>query len=493
VSGQTRLKTHRILEALDDAQVRILSLTAAGGVQDLSKDAPGSTAIRGALSLGAALEGEQIADRARRGAESKINRGMYVGGQRPLGYLQPPGEGLKPHPTEAPIVREIFERYANGESLRALAADLDQRGIKRPNGGHWSASRIAETLDAGIDIGEVAPGTRGRHEPLVDDALWSRVRSLRDAKAELHPRGGRHPREHLLTGGMLRCGGPTGCGQSFYARAYGRSVATYRCRGKDGYNGPKTECGTPAIPQPFVDDAVREIVARLEDPRATAREVEDTVKQRAAQARKDAKAAASEVAKFGRRLESARTKFLDDAFSRTEYEQLRVELEAELAAARQRQAEAEALARDLTTNGHDHAEAIKAARELAKNEAPSPEERDRYRAFLETHFKHFAVAIHPVSPELADAERAEAKGLLDSKPVGEMSESERELVERYIAEHQLRELDAAMPYAARFGPWRSRGRGMVAGVLIAEWAPEYEARFAVEHGQQPTLSLGDLR
>jgi hypothetical protein len=34
---------------------------------------------------------------------------------------------------------------------------------------------------------------------------------------------------------------------------------------------------------------------------------------------------------------------------------------------------------------------------------------------------------------------------------------------------------------------------MVEGVLIAEWRPEVEARFAVEAGQEPTVSLEGLR
>jgi hypothetical protein len=337
-------------------------------------------------------------------------------------------------------------------------------------------SRVAETLDAGLYVGEVAPGTRGRHEPLVDDDLWRKVRALRAAKKERLPKGGRRPQEHLLTGGMLHCGGPKGCGQSFYARAYGRSVATYRCRGRDGYNGPPTGCDTPAIPQPLVDNAVRAIVARLEDPRATAREVEDTVKERAAQARKDAKAAASEVAKFEQRLKRARDRLLDDTLSRAEYEEVRAEVEADLTAAPQRQADAEALARDLATNGKDHAQAIRAARELARNDAPSPEQRDRYRAFLETRFEHFTVAVRPA---------------LGPPPPDDAPEQER--LEYAMARDKRDTLEDALPTAAWFGPWRSKGRGMVEGVLVAKWAPEVEARFAVDLGQEPTLSLEALR
>jgi hypothetical protein len=132
--------------------------------------------------------------------------------------------------------------------------------VRRPNGGHWAASRVGELLDRGLYHGELAPAKAGRHEALVDDDLWQRVRSLRDAKGALHPRGGRHPREHLLTGGLLVCGR---CGQSFYPRRHRNSPGTYRCRGRDGYNGPKTDCGMPPVPKAKVDAAVREIAARV--------------------------------------------------------------------------------------------------------------------------------------------------------------------------------------------------------------------------------------
>jgi hypothetical protein len=223
-------------------------------------------------------------------------------------------------------------------------------------------------------------------------------------------------------------------------------------------------------------------------------DVEATVKQRAARAKKDAKAAAAEVAKLERRLDSARVKFLDDAFTRGEYEELRAGLEEDLTAARERLAAAEALARDLQTNGHDHAEAIHQARELARNEAPGAEERERYQAFLQAHFDHFIAVAHPVAPDLTDEERARAERLLDERPAEDLDEEELTLVERLLAEHQRRDF-AGLDWeqSARFGPWKAQRRGMMQGVLIAEFRPEVEARFAIDMGEQPKVSLEALR
>ena len=41
---------------------------------------------------------------------------------------------LEPHPTTAKIVQMIFQRYAEGWSLRALVADLNARGVPPPRG-----------------------------------------------------------------------------------------------------------------------------------------------------------------------------------------------------------------------------------------------------------------------------------------------------------------------------------------------------------------------
>jgi hypothetical protein len=47
----------------------------------------------------------------------------------------------------APTIQEL--QAAGCESLRAIAAGLDERGIPAARGGKWSAVQVARLLDAG--------------------------------------------------------------------------------------------------------------------------------------------------------------------------------------------------------------------------------------------------------------------------------------------------------------------------------------------------------
>jgi hypothetical protein len=42
----------------------------------------------------------------------------------------------------AAIVREVFARYVAGETPRAIAADLNRRGVRPPRGARWNASTL---------------------------------------------------------------------------------------------------------------------------------------------------------------------------------------------------------------------------------------------------------------------------------------------------------------------------------------------------------------
>jgi hypothetical protein len=265
---------------------------------------------------------------------------------------------------------------------------------------------------------------------------------------------------HLLTGGLVRCGR---CGESFYPRRYKSAPDSYRCRGRDGYNGPPTGCDTPPVPQPLVDAAVREIATSIN---LSPGDADAQVRERAAQAKRDARSAAAEVAKFERRLRHARDEWMDRALSRNEYAEIKVEYETELTNAREREAGARALERDLSVNGHDHAEAIRTAREFAGNERPSAEDRDRFRAWLQAHFARFTLHVRPLEvPGETDQERASAA--------------------------RKRARDATAQEVGAF-TWKPRGRPEQFAVLVAEWRPEVEDRFSLETGEPPRADPGAL-
>jgi hypothetical protein len=233
--------------------------------------------------------------------------------------------------------------------------------------------------------------------------------------------------------------------------------------GPDGEGTDPTGCTVPTAPQKLVDAAVREIAGRV---RLSVGDADAAVKAQAEQARKDAKAAAAEAAKYERRLRHLRDEWMDRAISRADYEEWRPEFEAELTAARGRQAEAEALERDLTTNGHDRAEALRTAREFVANERPSAEDRDRYRGWLEAHFQGFTLHVRPVDAP------------------GESGAEER------AAARKLARLTEE-PDIAAFN-WKPKGMPEQIGILVAAWRPEVEPRFALDMGEEPAAEIGGL-
>lgn len=72
--------------------------------------------------------------------------------QRPFGYVVAEHGRLKPHPTEAPIVRRMKDDFLDGASLRGIARWLNDEGIKPPGVVHAEDARAA---------GRRAKGPRG--------------------------------------------------------------------------------------------------------------------------------------------------------------------------------------------------------------------------------------------------------------------------------------------------------------------------------------------
>lgn len=115
--------------------------------------------------------------------------------------------GRVPDETEAPIVREIATRLLSGEAARAIARDLDQRGIPTPGGAaKWRAAYLPRMVTGPVYIGmrthhgELTPGT---WEPILTEAESLRLRALIRDPNRLHHRG---VEPKWLLSGIARCG-----------------------------------------------------------------------------------------------------------------------------------------------------------------------------------------------------------------------------------------------------------------------------------------------
>lgn len=134
----------------------------------------------------AADESEKIRERVLSGKRKAAREG------RPPGRLQygftriydATGKFVRQeaHPEQAPVVAEMVTRIVRGDTLAAIARDLNERGLRRPGGGLWHGRFIRQVVlrpsiagrrvHQGRDIGPAA------WEPIVDVTAWRKAVAL---------------------------------------------------------------------------------------------------------------------------------------------------------------------------------------------------------------------------------------------------------------------------------------------------------------------------
>lgn len=175
------------------------------------------------LGTMARYESEHRSDRVRRKMDANAEAGIAHGGPRPYGW-NPDGTL---DPAEAGIVAELTRRVISGESIRALAADLRERGVPSSRGAIWHPgsvkSIVLRSRNAGLreHRGEIVGA--GTWPAIVDRDSWEAARAvLTDPARRTSP--GNAPK-HLLSG-LMTCGV---CDAPVRAGGAKGGVPVYRC------------------------------------------------------------------------------------------------------------------------------------------------------------------------------------------------------------------------------------------------------------------------
>ncbi len=207
----------------DDANM-LFELRAAGAtvisVKENIDDTPAGMLMHGILATLAEYESRNNGTEALKGMTRKAQVGGTPG-RAPIGYLnvrlpvpgQPRGMAdVEVDPERAPHVRWAFEQYATGEwTTQSLADALDARGLRSVSVGKRPSkpllkSRVAHMLGNRYYVGTVTfrgVQYKGRHEPIVDKALFERVQTVLRVKATTGEKTSKH--HHYLKGTVF-CG-----------------------------------------------------------------------------------------------------------------------------------------------------------------------------------------------------------------------------------------------------------------------------------------------
>jgi DNA invertase Pin-like site-specific DNA recombinase len=193
-------KVDRLTRSLADF-AKLIELFDAHGVSFVSVTQSFNTSTSmGRLTLNVLLsfaqfERELIGERVRDKIAASKRKGLWIGGPVPLGYAAV-NKKIVVVPAEAEAVHTIFARYLALGSIRALAEELDRKGVRSKRrqlssgrgvgGTRLGVGALAHLLKNRFYIGEVVyrgAVYRGEHEPILDPKLFEAVQGKLAAQA----------------------------------------------------------------------------------------------------------------------------------------------------------------------------------------------------------------------------------------------------------------------------------------------------------------------
>ncbi len=319
----------------------------------------------------------------------KQRRGEFTGSIASYGYLKDPENRHRMivDPETAPVVREIFERRAAGESYAAIARWLNASEIPAPNvyryrkglikdgryaGGAWRTQTVRRILSNPVYLGHTVQGRRrsafyeGRpdyrvepsewivvtntHEPVVTREQFDRARELAGKRREAYRKNlGKYDAlgtEENLFPGLVFCAGCGGAMTRYKQVSHGKKVSyAFICRNY-AVNLDKSGCSYKFLRFGELKAAVLALLAmELALSAEVCRISERESRARLAQAGK-LRGTERELGRLERRKERVIRDFLSGGLRREDYERARElqEREREALSGRMRE-EGEALAR----------------------------------------------------------------------------------------------------------------------------------------------------
>lgn len=229
-------------------------------------------------------------------------QGKFAGSRAPYGYRLDPAD--KHHliidEETAPIVKQLFELLAEGNTVHYVATTMNARGIPSPGrllyergiattdhfkNSKWYMQTVRRILQDEIYLGWMVSGkfrstyhstgkkgsqpvpreewiiTKGTHEPIVTEELFNKVQEYFVRMKEEHGQAAVYnskSKKASIFKGHLRCGE---CGQAMFLRnkhSHGKVTAWYYCALHENYNS--SYCVKKAVKKQDVEDIALKLI-----------------------------------------------------------------------------------------------------------------------------------------------------------------------------------------------------------------------------------------
>lgn len=254
-------------------------------------------------ALVAAEENRKRSEAIKRGKLRALAEGRKPAGPTPfgLGYSRAAGQWSIDE-ERASIVRECFRRVIAGESCKAIADDLHDRGAPTPRG-PWHRHKVWQIVRSRTYVGEWTADKQQRVivrvPALVTEREWQRAQ---DKLVEHGKRGLVKTKHVYLLEGLAvcgMCGSPIAIRSATFTRGY-RHPAAYVCKARK-YEQRGGRCTAPIVPVAEIDAEVWAIMSRS----LTSRALADAVRRLASARTENRDTFAADVARYEAKLAQA--------------------------------------------------------------------------------------------------------------------------------------------------------------------------------------------
>jgi DNA invertase Pin-like site-specific DNA recombinase len=199
-----------------------------------------------------------LGEETTKGMTEKARAGIYPS-YAPVGYRNVDGTNGKrtivPDPHTAPLITEIFERFAKGQhSVKSLVREMNSEGVQL-RGRELQGSMVHQILRRRLYTGDFDwHGTTysGTYEPIVTRECWERVQELLGTRFKNRTRKVKHDFAYT---GLVHCGH---CGCLLVGELKKGKYIYYHCTGNRG------KCREPYTRQEVLSgefgNALRELI-----------------------------------------------------------------------------------------------------------------------------------------------------------------------------------------------------------------------------------------
>ena len=194
---------------LRERGIRVISAT------ENITDTPEGIIMEGLLESMDEYYSAELGRKMKRGKMESFRKGNFIGHRAPFGY-KIVAHKLAIDENYAPVVQEIFQRFADGERQNQILTDLNRRGIPNPLGRKWNKANICYMLQNPLYTGVYKVSDYGENPcpALVSQEIFERVQKMKQVSLD-RSRKNKTNYDYILTGKMtcLQCGASV-CGCS---------------------------------------------------------------------------------------------------------------------------------------------------------------------------------------------------------------------------------------------------------------------------------------